>query len=92
MAQNYTQNATQSVTARRNAVAILEIAPLAAAISVSPAPLSDVETLEARLVVTNRNGLARMYVSWSPEQRPRRGLPVTTGPPDEVRKFSNSFA
>jgi hypothetical protein len=34
---------TQNVTTRRNAVAILAIAPLAAAISVSPAPLSNVE-------------------------------------------------
>jgi hypothetical protein len=62
MAQNYTQNANT----RRNAVAILEIAPFAAAISVSPAPLSDVERLEARLVVIRRNGLVRMYVSWRP--------------------------
>src|SRR5271170_5860847 len=39
MARNYTKNlTTQSVTTRRNAVAILAVAPLAAAISVSPAP------------------------------------------------------
>jgi hypothetical protein len=59
MAQNYTQN----VSTRRNALAILAIAPLAAAISVSPAPLSNVEKLEARLVVMRRNGLVRMFVS-----------------------------
>jgi hypothetical protein len=63
MAQNYTQN----VSTRRNAVAILAIAPLAAAISVSPAPLSNVEKLEARLVVMRRNGLVRMHVSWCPK-------------------------
>lgn len=62
MAQNYTQN----VSTRRNAVAILAIAPLAAAISVSPA-LSNVEKLEARLVVMRRNGLVRMFVSWCPK-------------------------
>jgi hypothetical protein len=72
MAQNYTQQSyirqsyTESVTTRRNAVAILAIAPLAAAISVSPAPLSDVEKLEARLVVMRRNGLVRMQVTWCP--------------------------
>jgi hypothetical protein len=60
MARIYTQN----LTTRRNAVAILAIAPLAAAISVSPAPLSSVEKLEARLVVMRRNGLVRMHVSW----------------------------
>jgi hypothetical protein len=63
MAQNYTQN----VSTRRNALAILAIAPLAAAISVSPAPLSNVEKLEARLVVMRRNGLVRMFVSWCPK-------------------------
>jgi hypothetical protein len=63
MAQNYTQN----VSTRRNAVAILTMAPLAAAISVSPAPLSNVEKLEARLVVMRRNGLVRMFVSWCPK-------------------------
>jgi hypothetical protein len=63
MAQNYTQNDSS----RRNADAILAVAPLAAAISVSPAPLSDVESLEARLVVIRRNGLVRMYVSWRPK-------------------------
>jgi hypothetical protein len=63
MAQNYTQN----VSTRRNAVAILAIAPFAAAISVSPAPLSNVEKLEARLVVMRRNGLVRMFVSWCPK-------------------------
>jgi hypothetical protein len=63
MAQNYTQN----VSTRRNAVAILTMAPLAAAISVSPAPLSNVEKLEARLVVMCRNGLVRMFVSWCPK-------------------------
>jgi hypothetical protein len=62
MAQNHTQN----VSTRRNAVAILAIAPLAAAISVSPAPLSNVEKLRARLVVMRRNGLVRMFVSWCP--------------------------
>jgi hypothetical protein len=78
MAQNYTQQShtaqscaeqgySASVTARRNAVAILAIAPLAAAISVSPAPQSDVEKLEARLVVMRRNGLVRMHVSWCPK-------------------------
>ncbi len=52
MAQNYTQTkymqtaCTQAVVARRNADAILTIAPFAAVISVSPAPLSDVEKLE----------------------------------------------
>jgi hypothetical protein len=56
MAQNYTQN----VSTRRNAVAILTMAPLAAAISVSPAPFSNVEKLEARLVVMRRN--ARTHV------------------------------
>ena len=63
MAQNYIQN----VSTRRNAVAILAIAPLAAAISVSPAPLSNVEKLHARLVVMRRNGLVRMFVSWCPK-------------------------
>jgi hypothetical protein len=63
MAQNYTQN----ISTRRNAIAILAIAPLAAAISVSPAPLSKVEKLEARLVVMRRNGLVRMFVSWCPK-------------------------
>jgi hypothetical protein len=63
MAQNYTQNDSS----RRDADEILAIAPLAAAISVSPAPLSDVERLEARLVVMRRNGLVRMYVSWRPK-------------------------
>jgi hypothetical protein len=58
---------TQNVTTRRNAVAILAIAPLEAAISVSPAPLSNVEKLEARLVVMRRNGLVRMFVSWCPK-------------------------
>ena len=82
MAQNYTQQSyiqqsyiqqscaeqsyTESVTSRRNAFAILAIAPLAAAISVSPAPLSDVEKLEARLVVMRHDGLVRMHVSWCP--------------------------
>ena len=67
MARNYTKNlTTQSVTTRRNAVAILAVAPLAAAISVSPAPLSNVEKLEARLVVMRRDGLVRMCVSWCP--------------------------
>jgi hypothetical protein len=67
MARIYTKNlTTQSVTTRRNAVAILAVAPLAAAISVSPAPLSNVEKLEARLVVMRRNGLVRMHVSWCP--------------------------
>ncbi len=60
------QSDTQNVTTRRNAVAILAVAPLAAAISVSPAPLSNVEKLEARLVVMRRNGLVRMCVSWCP--------------------------
>ena len=69
MAQNYTQN----VSTRRNAVAILAIAPLAAAISVSPAPLSNVEKLEARLVVMRRNGLVRMFVNWLPEGRRHDG-------------------
>jgi hypothetical protein len=52
MAQNYTQTTytqttyTQAVVARRNADAILTIAPFAAAISVSPAPLSNFEKLE----------------------------------------------
>jgi hypothetical protein len=63
MAQNYTQDATT----RSDADAILAIAPFVAAISVSPAPLSSVETLEARLVVIRRNGLAHMYVSWRPK-------------------------
>jgi hypothetical protein len=63
MAQNYTQNDSS----RRNADAILAIAPLASAITVSPAPLSDVERLETRLVVIRRNGLVRMYVSWRPK-------------------------
>jgi hypothetical protein len=63
MARTYTQN----VTTRRNAVAILAIAPLAAAISVSPAPLFDVEKLHARLEVMRRNGLVRMHVSWGPK-------------------------
>jgi hypothetical protein len=63
MAQNY----TQSVTTRRSAVAILAVAPLAAAISVPPPPLSNVEKLEARLVVTRRSGLVRMCVSWCPK-------------------------
>ncbi len=58
---------TQNDSSRRNADAILAIAPLAAAISVSPAPLSDVERPEARLVVIRRNGLVRMYVSWRPK-------------------------
>ena len=63
MAQNYTQTTyTQAFVARRNVDAILAIAPLAAAISVSPAPLSNVEMLEARLVVMRRNGLVRMHV------------------------------
>jgi hypothetical protein len=72
MAQTYTQQScaeqsyTESTTTRRNAVAILAIAPLAAAISVSPAPLSNVEKLEARLVVMRRNGLVRMHVTWCP--------------------------
>src|SRR5450755_2742857 len=69
MAQNYTRN----VTTRRNAVAILAVAPLAAAISVSPARLSNVEKLEARLAVMRRNGLVRMHVSWCP-----RGAAMTT--------------
>jgi hypothetical protein len=60
------QNNTQNITTRRNAVAILAVVPLAAAISVSPAPLSNVEKLEARLVVMRRNGLVRMCVSWCP--------------------------
>jgi hypothetical protein len=63
MARTYTQN----LTTRRNAVAILAVAPVAAAISVSPAPLSSVEKLEARLVVMRRNGLVRMHVSWCPK-------------------------
>jgi hypothetical protein len=63
MAQNYTRN----VSTRRNAVAILAIAPFAAAISVSPAPLSNVEKLEARLAIMRRNGLVRMFVSWCPK-------------------------
>jgi hypothetical protein len=47
MAQNYTQTTyIQAIVARRNADAILTIAPFAAAIPVSPAPLSDVEKLE----------------------------------------------
>jgi hypothetical protein len=66
MAQNYTQN----VSTRRNAVAILTMAPLAAAISVSPAPLSNVEKLEARLVVMRRNGHVRELV---PEGRRHDG-------------------
>jgi hypothetical protein len=61
------QNDTQNISTRRNAIAILAIAPLAAAISVSPAPLSNVEKLEARLVVMRRNGLVRMFVSWCPK-------------------------
>jgi hypothetical protein len=73
MAQNYTQQScaeqsyTESVATRRNALAILAIAPFAAAISVSPAPLCDVEKLEARLVVMRRNGLVRMHVTWCPK-------------------------
>jgi hypothetical protein len=63
MARTYTQN----LTTRRNAVAILAVAPLAAAISVSPAPLSSVAKLEARLMVMRRNGLVRMHVSWCPK-------------------------
>ncbi len=63
MAQNYTQTTyTQAFVARRNADAILAIAPFTAAISVSPAPLSNVEKLEARLAVMRRNGLVRMHV------------------------------
>ena len=61
MAQNYIQN----VSTRRNAVISRVIAP--AAISVSPAPLSNVEKLHARLVVMRRNGLVRMFVSWCPK-------------------------
>src|SRR5260370_1753347 len=70
MAQNYTQTkyiqtaCTQAVVARRSTDAILTIAPFTAAISVSPAPLSDVEKLEARLAVVRRNGLVRIHVSW----------------------------
>ena len=62
MAQTYTEN----LTTRRNAVAILAVAPLAAAISVSPARLSNVEKLEARLAVMRRDGLVRMHVTWCP--------------------------
>ncbi len=73
MARNYTQQSdirdgcAESVATRRNALAILAVAPLAAAISVSPAPLSDVEKLEARLVVMRRHGLVRMHVTWCPK-------------------------
>jgi hypothetical protein len=62
MAQTYTKN----LTTRRNAAAILAMAPLAAAISVSPARLSNVEKLEARLAVMRHNGLVRMHVTWCP--------------------------
>jgi len=64
MAQNYTQTTyTQAFVARRNADAILTIAPFTAAISVSP-PLSNVEKLEARVAVVRRNGLVCMHMSW----------------------------
>jgi hypothetical protein len=63
MAETYTEN----LTTRRNAAAILAVAPLAVAISVSPARLSNVEKLEARLAVMRRNGLVCMHVTWCPK-------------------------
>ena len=56
------QSTTEQSTAGRDAVAILAMAPLAAAVSVSPALLSDTGQLRARLVVTSRNGSACMHV------------------------------
>ena len=76
MAQNYTQTTyTQAFVARRNADAILAIAPFTAAISVSPAPLSNVEKLEARLAVMRRNGLVHMHVSWGPAAATQASAP-----------------
>ncbi len=49
----------------RDADAILAMAPLAAAFSVSPTPRSDVEP-EARLVVVRLNGGVQMHIRWGP--------------------------
>lgn len=92
MAQNY----TQSITTRRSAVAILAIAPLAAAISVPP-PLSNVEKLEARLVVMCRNGLVRMCVSWCPKgaamtAEERAGVLLRALDASRIRSFTNDHA
>jgi hypothetical protein len=64
------QSATEQSSAHsaeRDAVAILVMAPLAAAVSGSPAPSSDTEHLCARLVVTSRNGSVCMRVIFGPK-------------------------
>jgi hypothetical protein len=91
--------------AGRDAVAILAMAPLAAAVSVSPASPSDTEELCARLVVTSRNGSACMHVIFGPQAAARapqelsipakfRAIPRTSrGPPEtRARLVSSEFA
>lgn len=51
---------------RRNAVAILARAPLAAAVAVSPAPLTNLDKLKARLAVMRGQGMQNMHVTWGP--------------------------
>jgi hypothetical protein len=62
--------------AGRDAVAILAMAPLAAAVSVSPAPLTDTEELCARLVVTSRNGSACTHVLFGPRLAAKTRVPA----------------
>jgi hypothetical protein len=82
---------------RRNAVAILAVAPLAAAISVSPAPLSNMEKLDARLVVMRRKGLVRMCVSWCPKgaamtTEERAGVLLRALDASRIGSFTNDHA
>lgn len=65
---------------RRSALAILARAPLAAAVAVSPAPLtmrddgvhsmhvtwSNIEKLQSRLAVMRGQGMQNMHVTWGP--------------------------
>jgi hypothetical protein len=80
MAPAYIRESTTELSlagpAGRDAVAILAMAPLAAAVSVSPAPLTDTEEPCARLVVTSRNGSACMHVLFGPRLAAKARVPT----------------
>jgi hypothetical protein len=82
MARNYTQTkyirtaCTQAVFARRNAEAILTIAPFTAAIPVSLAPLSDVAKLEGSRHGRAPQRLGVRHMSWRARARSRRSSNV----------------